>query len=380
MGAAGHTPALQQRGHANWLSARRGGWCVQAGRWVHEEVEMRNRSSCCGKIVLLSACVAGPAMAQQYSRTEQVTYYDNTSAWVLGQVATRAINGIVAESTTFDSATALPVTRSEFGILKTRLAHSADGNLASSIDGAGNTTRYGNWKRGIPQSITRPDGTTQAAVVSDQGWITQITDENGSTTSYGYDSMGRINRITPPAGDAVNWTPTTQAFESVGSEEQGIAANHWRQTVTTGNAVTITYYDALWRPLTIWQYDAARVAESQRFTRFAYDSQGRRVFASFPSATANPNTGVWSEYDALGRLTASSQDSEQGLLITTTTYGSDTSGVFTLVTQPGGLQTRTWYQIFSEPNYEAPVKVRKADGTTTTIARDVFGKPVSISR
>lgn len=210
MGPAGHTPALQQRGHANWLSARRGGWCVQAGRWVHEEVEMRNRSSCCGKIVLLSACVAGPAMAQQYSRTEQVTYYDNTSAWVLGQVATRAINGIVAESTTFDSATALPVTRSEFGILKTRLAHSADGNLASSTDGAGNTTRYGNWKRGIPQSITRPDGTTQAAVVSDQGWITQITDENGSTTSYGYDSMGRINRITPPAGDAVNWTPTTR--------------------------------------------------------------------------------------------------------------------------------------------------------------------------
>lgn len=341
---------------------------------------MRNRSSCCGKIVLLSACVAGPAMAQQYSRTEQVTYYDNTSAWVLGQVATRAINGIVAESTTFDSVTALPVTRSEFGILKARLAHGADGNLASSADGAGNTTRYGNWKRGVPQSITRPDGTSQTALVSDQGWITQVTDENGSTTSYGYDSMGRINRITPPTGDAVNWTPTIQAFESVGGEEHGIAANHWRQTVTTGNAVTITYYDALWRPLTIWQYDAARVAESQKFTRFAYDSQGRRVFASYPSATANPSTGVWSEYDALGRVTASSQDSEQGLLITTTAYGSDASGAFTLVTQPGGVQTRTWYQMFSEPNYEAPVKVRRADGSTTTIARDVFGKPVSISR
>ncbi|WP_142806971.1 RHS repeat domain-containing protein [Stenotrophomonas maltophilia] len=341
---------------------------------------MHNRSSRRRKLVLLLACITGPAVAQQYSRTEQVTYHDNTSAWVLGQVATRTINGVVAESTTYDAATALPATRSEFGILKTRLSYNGDGTLASSADGAGNTTRYGNWKRGIPQSITRPDGTTQIAAVSDQGWITQITDENGSITTYGYDSMGRINRVTPPAGDTVNWTPTTRIFESVSGEEHGIAAGHWRQTETTGNAVTVTYYDALWRPLTVWQYDAARVAESQKYTRFAYDSQGRKVFASYPSAAANPSTGVWSEYDALGRLTASSQDSEQGLLITTTAYGADASGAFTLVTQPGGLQTRTWYQMFAEPNYEAPVKVRKADGSITTIARDVFGKPVSISR
>ncbi|QGL98763.1 RHS repeat protein [Stenotrophomonas maltophilia] len=360
--------------------ARRGGWCVQAGRWAHEEVGMHNRSSRRRKLVLLLACTTGPAVAQQYSRTEQITYHDSTSAWVLGQVATRTINGVVTESTTYDTGTALPATRSEFGILKTRLSYNGDGTLASSVDGAGNTTRYGSWKRGIPQSITRPDGTTQIAAVSDQGWITQITDENGSITTYGYDSMGRINRVTPPAGDTVNWTPTTRIFESVSGEEHDIAAGHWRQTETTGNAVTVTYYDALWRPLIVWQYDAARVAESQKYTRFAYDSQGRKVFASYPSAAANPSTGVWSEYDALGRLTASSQDSEQGLLITTTSYGADSSGAFILVTQPGGLQTRTWYQMFAEPNYEAPVKVRKADGTITTIARDVFGKPVSISR
>lgn len=329
---------------------------------------------------VLSTGVALPAAAQQYSRSVQMTYHDNTSLWVLGQAAAQTINGIDVESVTFDATTALPLTRSQFGQLAVTMTYNADGTLASSRDAAGNTTGFESWKRGIPQKIIHADGTSITAVVSDQGWVTQATDENGNGTSYGYDSMGRINSITPPSGDTVAWTPTGQSFEQVAATEQGIAGGHWRQTVTTGNAVKVTYFDALWRPLVVWEYDAARAADTQSYIRFAYDSGGRTVFASYPSASPNPATGVWTEYDALGRAISIAQDSEQGVLVTTTAYQADAAGPYTLVTEPGGLQTRTWYQTFGAPTYDTPVRIQRPEGAVTSIDRDVFGKPLSIVR
>jgi len=346
----------------------------------HEEVDMRKRSIRWVLIALASASAIAPAMAQQYSRSTRITYYDHAGQWVLGQISDRTVNGVSVESTTFDTVTALPVTQSSYGKLQSTLAYNPDGTLSASRDAAGNATHYGNWKRGVPQTITNADGTTQSAVVNDRGWITQVTDENGSVMQYGYDSMGRISSITPPTGDTVNWTPTTQVFESVGNVEHGIAAGHWRQTITTGNAVKVTYFDALWRPLIVWEYDAARLSETQSFLRFAYDSAGRAIFASYPSASSSPTSGIWTEFDALGRTIASSQDSEQGLLITTTTYGADATGPYTVVTEPGGAQTRSWYQVFSTPSYDVPIRVQRPNGAVTTIARDIFGKPESIIR
>ena len=341
---------------------------------------MSGRPSNCLILALAAAGLAAPAAAQQSSRTTQITYYDHTGLWVLSQVSSRVVNGAVAESATFDSSSASKLTQSEFGKLQASFAYNADGTLARSADAAGNATLYGSWKRGVPQLLTHPDGTTQSAVVNDQGWIAQVTDENGSKTAYGYDSMGRVSSITPPGGDSVNWNPTAQSFAPVGGVEYGIPAGHWRQVVTTGNAVKITYFDALWRPVLAWSYDAARVADTQSFQRYSYDSAGRVVFASYPSSNASAVSGIWTEYDALGRVTASSQDSEQGVLITTTYYGSDVTGPYTTVVAPGNIQTRTWYQVFSSPSFETPIRIQRADGSLTTIARDIFGKTTSIAR
>jgi YD repeat-containing protein len=330
--------------------------------------------------MLAAGCITFTAAAQQHLRTVQMTYHDNVGLWVLGQVATQTINGIGVESVGFDPGNALPLTRSEFGRLTMSMSYNADGTLASSRDAAGNATGFENWKRGIPQKIVHADGTSINAAVNDQGLITQVTDENGSTTSYGYDSMGRVSSITPPSADTVAWTPTTQAFEQVAVPEQGISGGHWRQTVTTGNAVKVTYFDALWRPLIVWDYDAARVAETQTYSRFAYDSGGRTVFASYPSATPNPASGVWTGYDAVGRAISVAQDSEQGLLITTTAYLADGAGPYTVVTEPGGQQTRTWYQSFGTPAYDTPVRIQRPEGDVTSINRDVFGKLLSIYR
>ena len=42
---------------------------------------------------------------------------------------------------------------------------------------------------------------------------------------------------------------TLPLAEKVAAAEYGIPAGHWRQTVSTGNARKISYYDARWQPL-----------------------------------------------------------------------------------------------------------------------------------
>ena len=63
--------------------------------------------------------------------------------------------------------------------------------------------------------------------------------------------MGRLASIAYPSGDSTVWNTTTQVFQPVNVAEYGIPAGHWRQTVSTGNARKLTYYDALWRPLPV---------------------------------------------------------------------------------------------------------------------------------
>lgn len=331
-------------------------------------------------VVICGILAAQVVYAQSYSRTETITYHDNTSIWVLGQVASRTIDGVVAEQTTYDAATALPLQSRSFGKLKQTLTYNADSTVATVKDGNNNVTTLSGWKRGIPQLITFADGKTRSAVVNDNGWITRVTDENGFPTNYSYDVMGRLASIAYPIGDAVAWSSSSQSFVQVTTAEYGIPAGHWRQTVTTGNGVRISYYDAFWQPLLVREYDSGDVAGTQRFTGYEYDHEGRVVFASYPSSTSNPDQGTWTAYDAIGRVRSVARDSEQGLLTTTTSYLSNASGPYTLVTLPGGGQTRTWYQMFDQPSYDAPVKITHPEGAVTTINRDVFGKPTSIAR
>ena len=181
-----------------------------------------------------------------------------------------------------------------FGKLRHTLTYNADGTLKTATDGNGHTTTPSNWKRGIPQAIQypatpeSPGGAVASAVVNDAGWITSVTDENGYRTCYAYDAMGRLASTSYPsetrAGtcDISAWNATAQVFESVGAAEYGIPAGHWRQTISTGNGRKETYYDALWQPLLVREYDAGDVAATQRFTVFGYDHEGRKTFASYP--------------------------------------------------------------------------------------------------
>ncbi|WP_203321529.1 RHS repeat domain-containing protein [Pseudoxanthomonas beigongshangi] len=351
------------------------------------------------------------AQAQSWSRTETITYHDNPTVWVLGQTAkvicvapaectpSWAPTGIVMSETTYDTL-ARPVTVKSFGKLTQTLTYDTTSTVASGQlgtlktvkDGNNNVTTFGNWKRGIPQAITHADSTSQSAVVDDRGWIDSVTDENGYKTCYTYDTMGRLASITYPSESAANACDTTEAswkktlltFQPVAVVEYGIPVGHWRQTVSTGAGQKITYYDALWRPLVTKELDATNgTAETltKRFQRFAYDAEGRTTFASYPGTTDALTKGTWTEYDALGRVTSVSQDSElaapSNLLTTTTQY---LTGFKTLVTSPKGQVTTTSYQTYDQPSYDWPVAITHPEGTYTDISRDVYGKVLTITR
>ncbi|MBB3815128.1 YD repeat-containing protein [Xanthomonas arboricola] len=322
--------------------------------------------------------LSGAAQAQTYTKTETLSYYDDTSKWVLGQMSKVVVNGITTSEVTYGT-NAQPVATRLFGKLQQTLTYNPDGTVATASDGNGNTTTLSAWKRGIPQWVRYADGTGESAAVDDNGWITAVADENGYTTSYGYDTMGRLARISYPEGDSTAWNLTSQAFELVPGAEFGIAGGHWRQTIVTGNYRKLTYFDAFWRPVLTREFDAANEAGTQRFQKFTYDHEGRVTFTSYPGNSEALTTGTWTGYDALGRTIWIGQDTELGndALVTRTEY---LPGNQTRVTNPNGQSTVTGYQVFDQPAYDKPVWIQHPEGAVTEISRDVFGKPTAITR
>nr|WP_295382579.1 RHS repeat-associated core domain-containing protein [Pseudoxanthomonas sp.] len=332
------------------------------------------------------------AQAQTYSKTETIEYHDDTTLWVLGQVKRTTTNGVETGSTTYGWK-ALPTQTTQFGKVMQTLAYDSTSTVASGQlgtlktvkDGNNNTTTFTNWKRGIPQTITYADSSAQSAVVNNHGWIESVTDENGYKTCYTFDAMGRLASITPPSETTANacdtseasWKKTLLTFQPVAVAEYGIPAGHWRQTVSTGAGQKITYFDALWRPLVVREYDAANVTGTQRFNRFAYDTDGRVTFASYPGTTDALTTGTWTDYDALGRVTSVSQNSELGLLTTLTEY---LPGFKTRVTNPKLQVTTTSYQAYDQPTYDYPTGIDHPEGASTEIHRNVFGNVTALRR
>ncbi|EIL89209.1 RHS repeat domain-containing protein, partial [Rhodanobacter spathiphylli] len=315
---------------------------------------------------------------------ETVTYRNDTDRWVLGlplQVTNITDNiNEVESSNTYNASDDTLLTRARFGQTLMSYTFNSAGQLASFTDGNSHTTTLGNYKRGIPQAIGYPDGTSQTLVVDDFGQIGRITDQAGHATSYSYDPVGRITGISYPTGDEVAWSPKTFAYDFVTSAERGLPANHWRRTMTTGNAKAVTYFDAMLRPVLS---DSAIGSTVQASTLTTYDAKGQKVFSAYPSASAltfslNPSVdGSSTTYDALGRVTQVVQDSELGPLTSHTAY---LSGARQQVTDPKGNVTTTSYQVFDSPSYDAVIKVQAPAGITQTIVRDSYGNPLSITQ
>lgn len=330
---------------------------------------------------LARAEVATNASSIGFSRTETTEYHDDPDDWVIGQVRKQLVNTTVVSETLYDSL-ARPTQQYSFGKLQHTLGYYPDGTLATYKDGRNNITTLSSWYRGVPRMIQYPDGTSESATVNATGMIASTTDENGFTTGYAHDAMGRLTRIDYPTGDTTAWNDWNSNFRPVTAADwkpAGVAAGQWRRMEWYGGYRKITYFDHLWRPVVVDEYDVSDTPGTLRVTNFAYDHAGRTTFASYPHWTFGSLTGVRTTYDALGRATKVVQNSELGNLVTTTTY--PTSAFQTIVTNPRGFQTHTTiYQAYDQPSYDLPRGIGHAGTAYTEIHRDVFGKPNWIKR
>jgi RHS repeat-associated protein len=316
------------------------------------------------------------------TKTETTAYHDNTAKWTLGQVASITDgSGLVQESHSYDATTALRTASYAFGRLTGSFTYHPTGLLNVQYDPANRGTTHTNYVRGTPQNIAYPDGTSESAVVNNIGRVTSHTNAAGTTTLYTYDAMGRLASTTHPNDTGLTYHATTQVFEPVGFAELGLAAGHWRQTTNTGNLRKVRYFDALWRERVSVTWDAANPGGTSRYVETRYDSDGRKTFTSYPlrnlASIDTAIAGTASTYDALGRVVQQRQDSELGVLTTTTDY---LASFQKRVTNARGHATTFAYQAFDTPSEDAISTVWAPEGSTLSIARDVFGKPRSIMR
>ena len=327
-----------------------------------------------------------------YSKTDAYTYENNPAKWVLGQIKTEicttpgSCTGMVSVEIGYDPTTASQLTYKSFGKLLQTLTYNADGTVATVKDGNSNVTTLANWKAGIPQLITFPvtpessTAATQSAVVNNFGWIDSVTNEVSATTSYAYDPMGRLSQITYPTGDTTAWNTTSLTFSKLTAAENNIPANYWRHTTSTGNGRKVVYLDAQWRPVMTWEYDTADATGTQRFQRFTYDHEGRVTFASYPGSTTAVATGTFTFYDALGRITKVSQEGEFGESEPIETKNEYLSNFLTSITNPLDQVTISSFKAYDEPTTDWPMLISLPESQQTTITRDAFGKPTSLTR
>lgn len=342
-------------------------------------------------------------MVANFGRTDVTEYYDNPGKWVLGQVSkvtnVNTTPNAVLIQIDYDPTSALPVreywpgTTALQGNLQKTMTYYSDGNLATVKDGNNNVITLSSWYRGIPRIIQypitpeAPSGATRGATVNDNGWVTAVTDENDFITGYGYDAMGRLASIVYPTNDSTAWTTQTFTFTAVQADEHGLAPGHWTMRSRLGDRHVNTYYDAMWRPVLEEQLDYANIGGTLSQTVKRYDASGRLAFQSYPTINVGDfnsiTQGARTTYDALGRVVRAEQDSELGVLATTTEY---LAGFKTRITPPKGQpgnaawQTTTTYMAYDAPSFDLPVTIQEPEGRGTTITRDVFGKPTALSR
>lgn len=105
----------------------------------------------------------------------------------------------------------------------------------------------------------------------------------------------------------------------------------------------------------------------------------------FGDATANTNTrvtlpplkGTWTEYDALGRPTSVSQDTESGVATSVINYEA---GNRRTTVDPRGYTTRVQYLAFGTPAQSDAISISAPEGGFTDIPRDRYGRPAAIVR
>ncbi|PQA89599.1 hypothetical protein CW354_01660 [Marinicaulis flavus] len=300
-------------------------------------------------------------------RVSELTYHHDTANWILGLRETLTRNGKEFEHLAYDS-NGHPLWLDKFGVrAATFTYHSsgdAKGRLHTYEDAVGNVTTLAvttlaNYHRGVPQSVSLPDGTTFSRVVDDNGWVTSETNQRSYVTEYEYNGAGWLTKIEPPTGNgAVADTNITYAYPN------GVLI----QTITQDRLEITNTFDGRLR-LTLQKREDTTLPGAVSYVRKEYDAFNRVTFESFPSGTSAAVAGVETDYDAFGRKTETRQTVAP---LATTTY-EYLAGNKVRMTDPLGNITTTTRSGYGDPEDGDPTLIDAPIGADTVIAYDIWG-------
>lgn len=293
------------------------------------------------------------------TRTTDVTYTNKTGAWALLLPSSLKENGKLFHSYVYSS-TGRVTQYKKFGARwKSYGFHTGTGQkgaLAWIKDAQNRQTSLTSWKRGKPQSVARPDGTTFARVVDDNGWITSETTPRGHVYRYEYNSLGWLTKINRPG----SWADTTVSY-SYGPT--GMVSVR-----TRGSHRTATVYDGMNRPVLIGN-QALSGGGTATYEKTRYDGLGRPIFKSWLSSSPDPIDGVETTYDALGRVIRE-RENVSPYATTTTEYLTQNR---VRVTEPSGARSTTKRSGYGSPEDGDIIEAIDPLGAVTSLTRDAYG-------
>jgi len=158
----------------------------------------------------------------------------------------------------------------------------------------------------------------------------------------------------------------------------------WKRTETTDSLLKETWFDAFWRPI-LDRESASDSSTTATFWRRGFDHCNRQTFAAYPLAALsgsnylNATVGTTSTFDALDRTVSVVAAAEAPHNSVTTSFFYDTNFV-TRVRDARNFETSTSFLAWDTPSTEFPTSIVAPEGQTTTILRDLFGKPRKLTR
>lgn len=299
------------------------------------------------------------------TKVTNVTYSNVPSKWIIRQKKDETLTEgteSFATTRTFDANGNL-LTETHAGV-PTSYTYYPTGDVASRTDARLKTTKFSNYRRGIPLSELQPENIAITRVVSDAGNVTSDTDGEGATTSFSYDSLNRVTGITHPVGNPVNvvWGPNSR-------------------TVTRGAYVAETTFDGFGREIKSKHIGPQTITQT-----YKVDALGRRVFASYP----NSNMGTKYAFDLLNRVTLVFNEYDPGSDSYASYQSNNYSNFGVRKRNERGIYMNYKYRAYGNPDKTDLIEVSENlqspnqsnvffnGDTYTTINRNIAGQMVSV--
>ncbi|QTN30475.1 RHS repeat protein [Rhodoferax sp. AJA081-3] len=204
------------------------------------------------------------------NRTTNLTYNINTSKWIINQLKNESFSGGSITRDFDGDGNMISITRDG---VTTSHTYDSQGSVSSTTFPRSLKHYYSNYKRGIPQTESQPEGVSISRVVNDAGNVTSETNGEGRTTGFGYDGLNRVTSIDYPTGTSVT-----------------ISYGSASKTATRGSLTEATVYNGFGQPTSVSLGGITRT--------FQIDAFGRKTFESDPGS----GSGTTYEYDILNRV------------------------------------------------------------------------------